>query len=657
MKLKIKLILIPFLFSTLILHGQDDVEFKVGVPIKVQVGDEFFLSYKANRKAKEINVEGDFLDFRINYGPSVSTSNSTSITNGIMTKTEQTTFSYSLVALKTGNFKLPRASVVIDSVRYFSDSISISVVEKDTSSIKSMGNSSKNIFAKLILSNDTVFKQESIVAKLILYSDASVSSIDNFQIPQNENFLFYDINIPEKLEMKPDTFDNKILKSVLLKEFLLIPTKTGEFSLDKIKIDCRVKKLEPKKSNAFDDFFKSYQTETISIYSDSTKIFVQDYDVNIPSDFSYVSGKDLKIAVSIDKKIITKNESFKYTLSISGFGNLKLLSIPRIDFPQSLELIDCQVYNDIITDNKGIHGERVFSYYLYSNSIGRVEIPSLSISYYDLENSKCQLVSSPTIILEISDNDSIHNESLLKPDKSLELQVKRRKSKCATMIVMDLSASMLAQDLQPNRKSALIKTISEYASETNQNIGIIAYSLIPHLLVPVSMKKTSIVNSLKTIDSLKLGEGTSTGMAICMALDVLNKAKAKYKSIILLTDGESNKGAINDEMAIEFAMYFKVPINIIGISADKEFVPITIDPDIFSRKQTTTIPVLIDDDKLKKLSEQTGGNYYRAVDNETLELAVKEIDKNKKIKVGNNELDSIDYSEYEIQKLINLVTV
>jgi hypothetical protein len=649
MKLNTKLILIPFILSTFILHGQDDVEFKAGVPPKVQVGDEFFLSFKVNRKAKDIKIEGSFTDFRVNYGPSVSTSNSTSISNGVMTKTEQTSFSYSLVAQKCGVFTLPYASIIIDSVKYCTESISIIVAEKDTTSLKAKDTG--KIFTKLILSADTVFKQEPIIAQLKLYSNMTINSIENLQIPQNENFLFYELSIPEKFEMKTDTINNEILKSVLLKKFLLIPSKTGEFNIDRIKIDCRVRKAEPKKSSAFDDFFKSYQTETISINTDSTSIFVQDFQGEIPKDFTYISGNNLKISVSLDKPIIKKNELFKYSITISGVGNLKLLSIPKVQFPQDLKVLKSEYKNNLETDSLGINGERVFSYYLCSDSLGKYEIPSFSISYFDLGNNKIHQISSPTVLLEVEKTDLTKSNQLLNSEMSVE-KYNKKDSKFASLILLDLSASMLAQDLQPNRKTAVIKAINNYVLETKQSTGIIVYSSIPELLSPITTNKTTITESLKTIDSLKLGDGTSTGMAICMALDKLQKKNAKIKSIILLTDGESNTGAINEKMAIEFAKHLNIPVNIIGIGAKAEFVPITINTEFGEHK--TTVPVQINDEKLKELSDQTGGKYYRVVDNETLKEAINEIDKNKKKKIK-MESAPYCYTEHEIQSMINLM--
>lgn len=651
MKLNIKLILLPFLFSTLILYGQDDVEFKVDVPRKVQVGDEFFLSFNVNRKATSIKIEGSFSDFKLNSGPRVSTSNSTSITNGIMTKTVQTTFSYSLIALEKGSFILPCASIVIDSVKYFSDIVSVNVVDKDTLGIKVKDNNSEKIFVKLILSKDSVFKLEPIIAQLKLYSNLTINSVENFQLPQNESFLHYDLPIPEKFEMKSDTLGNEVIRSVLLKKFLLIPSKTGDFNLDRIRIDCKVRKAEQKKSNAFDDFFKSYQTEAVSKYSDSIAIHVKDYNEEIPNDFTYISGYNLNISVSLDKPIIKRNEQFKYVLSVSGVGNLNLLSTPSIQFPPNLKVLKVEYENNLKVDSLGLNGERVFSYYLSSDSIGDFEIPSLSISYFNLINNKIHQISSPTVLVNVRKTDSIVSE----PSLNLEIPIEdnsKAKSKYATMIIMDLSESMLAQDFHPTRKSAVVKLINEYVFETKQSTGVIVYSLIPYLLSPITLNKESIFETLKTIDSLKLGNGTSTGMAICMALDKLQRSDAKYKSIILLTDGESNKGAINEKMAIDFARQLKIPISIIGIGSKAELVPITINTGF--GEHTTTIPVQIDDEILNELSSQTGGKYYRVVDNETLKYAIKEIDKNKKKKVK-IESNSYNYSEKEIQSIMNLM--
>jgi hypothetical protein len=649
MKINNRLILIPCLFIAYLTQGQN-IEFKTRVPSKVQVGEEFVLTYTINRKAEGIKLEKALSDFKIIHGPGKSTSNSTSISNGVMTQTQKTRFNYSLVAQKTGVFSLPFASITIDNIKYYSDSASIIVTEKDTSSLTDINNDSDIIFAKLMLSKDTAYKQEPVVAWLRVYSNLSISSIENIEIPKSENFLLYELSSPEKLEMKTDTLDNEILKSALVKKLLLIPTKSGTFNIQKLKIDGRVKKPNPKQSNVFDDFFNTHQTESRSFYSRPIDIAVMDYKDEIPNDFSYISGNDLKISVSTNKPVVQRNEQFKFSVAISGVGNLKLLGVPKIQFPENIKLIRNEYTNHLKVDTMGIHGERIFSFYMYSDSCGKFEIPSYSISYYNLKDNKIKTTHSPTVLMEVTKNDS----TLAVPEINIEESAKplTKEAEFATFIIMDLSTSMLAQDFKPNRMASVINAINDYIIATKQSVGIIAYSSIPYLLSPVTTNEVAIIDAMKRTDSLKLGDGTSTGLAICMALDKLQTENAKHKNITLITDGESNKGAINEKMAIELAKYFKIPVNIIGVSAETERVPITINTEFGNH--TTTIPVQIDDKQLSALSDQTGGRYYRAVDNSSLKKALKAIEEDKHTKVAKDSTATM-YTTQEIQGLINLM--
>lgn len=647
MKLNFKLILIPFLFSTFTIFGQN-VEIKVEVIRKVSVGDEFFLTFKINREPAEIKLESYSGDFKIDSIPKIATSSITKIVNGVMKKEKWRRFSYSLVANKIGVFTLPRTSIVFNDIEYLSDSVSINVVE----SLELEENNFEKTFVKLILSKDTVFRQEPIIAQLKLYSNKTIKSISRLQLPQNENFLLYDLSIPEKIEFKTDTFNNEILQSVLLKTFLLIPSKTGDFNINGIKIDCSVNKIELTNfSGLFDNPLGVRKTDVISKYSDSKAIHVTAYKTDLPNDFTYISGSDLEVSASLDKLKVKRNEQFKYDLSIAGMGNLKLLSTPNIQFPKNLKVLKVENDNDIKVDSLGISGERVFSFYLYSDSTGVFEIPPLSISYFDLSKNKFQRISSPTVSLNVEKGDSLEYEPFFDLVKSNE-DLDKTKSKCATVIIIDLSESMLAQDFQPNRKSAVLKSINEYILETEQSIGIIVYSLIPNLLSPITPNKELIIKSLKTIDSLKLGDGTSTGMAICMALDKLKRINAEYKNIVLLTDGDSNTGSINERMAVDFAKQLNIPVNIIGLSSRKELVPITLSSE--NGMHTIEIPVKLDDDKYTYLSNQTGGRYYRVVNKETLKYAISEFDKNKNEKSKTKSI-IYNYTGQEIQSMINLM--
>lgn len=233
---------------------------------------------------------------------------------------------------------------------------------------------------------------------------------------------------------------------------------------------------------------------------------------------------------------------------------------------------------------------------------------------------------------------------------------KRTKSNKGIDIVMaiDVSASMLARDLKPNRLEALKKVAVDFVDRRpNDRIGIVVYAGESFTQTPITSDK-GIVK--RTISQLKWGQlegGTAIGMGLGSAVNRLKQSKAKSKVIILLTDGVNNSGFVDPKTATELAKGLGIKVYTIGIGTNgmADF-PWSKDPrtgQLQFRKQQ----VEIDEALLKHIATETGGKYFRATNNTSLKAIYNEIDKLEKTKI--EEFKYYNYQEkYRLLVFIGL---
>ncbi|KGL62531.1 vWA domain-containing protein [Polaribacter sp. Hel1_85] len=202
------------------------------------------------------------------------------------------------------------------------------------------------------------------------------------------------------------------------------------------------------------------------------------------------------------------------------------------------------------------------------------------------------------------------------------------------VMAIDVSASMLARDLKPNRLEALKKVAVDFVDRRpNDRIGIVVYAGESFTQTPITSDK-GIVK--RTISELKWGQlegGTAIGMGLGSAVNRLKESNAKSKVIILLTDGVNNSGNIDPRTATELAKELKIKTYTIGIGTNgmADF-PWSRDPRT-GKLQFRKQQVEIDEKLLEEIAAETEGKYFRATDNTSLKEIYDEIDKLEKTKI------------------------
>ncbi len=195
------------------------------------------------------------------------------------------------------------------------------------------------------------------------------------------------------------------------------------------------------------------------------------------------------------------------------------------------------------------------------------------------------------------------------------------------VMAIDVSASMLARDLKPNRLEALKEVASEFVKgRPGDRIGLVIYAGESFTQTPITSDKGIVLRALQDIEySDVLESGTAIGSGLATSVNRLKDSEAESKVIILLTDGVNNSGFIDPKIASELAAEYEIKTYTIGVGSNgMALSPVGILPN--GQFQYGNVQVEIDEDLLKQIASDTGGRYFRATDNEKLEEIYEEID-------------------------------
>ena len=196
------------------------------------------------------------------------------------------------------------------------------------------------------------------------------------------------------------------------------------------------------------------------------------------------------------------------------------------------------------------------------------------------------------------------------------------------VLALDVSGSMLAQDLQPNRLEAAKKVASEFVTDRkNDRIGLVIFAGESFTQCPLTTDHKVLLNLLKDVNFGMIEDGTAIGLGLANSVNRLKDSPSKSKVVILLTDGTNNRGQIAPLTAADLAKSYGIRVYTIGVGT-KGMAPTPVQTPFGMRIQN--MPVDIDEKTLTEIASLTGGQYFRAVDTEGLREVYREIDQMEK---------------------------
>ena len=231
--------------------------------------------------------------------------------------------------------------------------------------------------------------------------------------------------------------------------------------------------------------------------------------------------------------------------------------------------------------------------------------------------------------------------ALARPQSSQMFQQPSQNLGIDLMMALDISTSMLARDLKPNRLEALKEVATNFvAQRAMDRLGLVIYAGEAYSPVPLTTDQSLLSQQISALHHEMLEGGTAIGMGLSTAVNRLVESTAKSKVIILLTDGENNGGMVDPVQAAELAASLGIKVYTIGLGTNgMASTPVMKDPRgnlIYQPR-----PVTIDEELLQRIASITGGQYFRATDNESLVQIYDSIDQLEK-----SEIEGFEFYRY-----------
>lgn len=409
MNMKKLFCIVAFLLTAIFQMSAQNV-IRVEAPDVVAVNEQFNVTFIIEGEKSPSDFQwssGD--DFQLVWGPQKGSSSSIQIINGKRSSSHQTTFTYILIPKATGTFQLPVATALLSGDRISSTQASIQVVSDGASSSRSSGQnggkssgggqtsstgsgeiSSNDLFMRLSLSRTEVVIGEPITATLKIYQRANVVGFENAKFPTFNGFWSQETYVPNNIEFKRESLDDKIYNTAVLRTYVLIPQQSGTITIDPAELVCLVNiRTAPSTSNSlFDSFFQDeYRTIRKRVTTPAVKVKVNPLPAGQPASFGGGVG-NFGISARLTTDNLKTHDAASLVITVSGRGNVALLEEPKVNFPPDFEVYDTKTTENTDKSNGGTSGSKSFEYPFIPRSHGDFTIDPVEYSYYDVNAGK-----------------------------------------------------------------------------------------------------------------------------------------------------------------------------------------------------------------------------------------------------------------------------
>ena len=550
------------------------VQFQTRVSKKtLGLNERLRVDFSMNKDGDNFNPPS-FDGFDVVGGPNQSVSNSW--ING--KRSFEKTYSYFLAPNRKGSLMLESASIEIDGKTFKTNAIVITVTKeiqkpKDPNSVVASDNI--HLVAEVSNTNPYLNQAFTVVYKLYVAPNTEVSNWRETADPEYDDFWSQHIN-PKGLKVERGKYKGEDYQYVVLRRTVLYPQKTGKLIIEPLKLDVTAA-IPTKRRDIFGQRLMS--KVNVPVAAGKRTINVKPLpEEGKPSDFSGAVG-DFQFNLSTSKSELNANESMQAKVSVSGIGNLKLLTLPKLNLPNSLEVYEPEHNENVRTNLAGMQGEVSDSYTIVPQYKGKYPIPTVSFSYFDLKTESYKRISSNETIINVLEGP-VYGAS----DNNLIAEGTNKQR-----VVLN------------NNQFAFIKTEPNFISKNQKSFfkskAFWACLLSPLLAIPLAIvfrrKKEQrsgdiVGNRLRKADRLSkkylgeakkaLGQKEAFYVALEKALHNYLKAKlnietsdfSKDKIRVLLLERQVNTNAVNDFESIlencELARY--TPITTVTMQQD-----------------------------------------------------------------------------------------
>jgi BatD DUF11 like domain len=389
--------LMVIVISAISLYAQDGTFTASADPMRVAAGEQFQLTFTFN--GSDVNSvhtlkAPDFNQFVVISGPNQSTN--MQWINGQMSAS--IAYTYILYARQAGSFTIGSAAIEYKGKILKSSAIQIEVTQgKPKQQQKQPDQPSAdigdNLIVKAFSDKQRVRLGEQLIVTFKLYTRVSVSGYDLAKAPAFDGFWGEDFDMPKQPSQTNETLNGKQYRSVVIKKTALFATQAGNLKIAPLEVRCAVQVQAKRRGNdPFDQFFndpffQQVQTTNLEIKSNPLTITVDPIPANSPSGFSGAIGR-FTFNASVDKNSVKAGDPITLKVTISGSGNIKLVTLPKPQLPVDIESYEPKITEDVLRDSGIIHGKKTAEYLLIPRNAGQRVLEPMLFVYFDLDRKE-----------------------------------------------------------------------------------------------------------------------------------------------------------------------------------------------------------------------------------------------------------------------------
>ena len=402
------------------------VTFKAEAPLLVALNERVRVEFTVDKEPDGDNTfqAPTFEGFNILAGPSISTGMEVQWINGHQTTKYSRTYTFILKPLTAGKHSIGSASIVVGGQRYTTKPLSLEVIDeaaKQQSSntkpaapqrqeqkneVKSDTKiTSDDIFIMLSVSDKEVYQGEAIRASLMLYTRVGYPDVRAFDLPLFNDFWTQEL--PMQNERSRAEYNGRVYDTYKLTEHIIAPQRTGDIKISAAELDVVIQVIT--QDTQPQSFFHSGRTISHvnrKLRSAPVTIKVKEFPDNAPKSFNGAVGQ-FTMSCKEPETEMSANSSNEISLTISGSGNLKFVTAPRLVLPESFELYDTKVTDNIRTSASGASGSITYTYPFVARSAGEYHIEPLVFSYFDLATNEYKSLSTESFVITVKGDGSV----------------------------------------------------------------------------------------------------------------------------------------------------------------------------------------------------------------------------------------------------------
>ena len=413
--------LILMIVIPLQMFAKDEVTLRASAPEVVVNGDQFRLTYTVNSQDVKDFLAPQAKGFDVLMGPSRSQQSSTQIINGKVSSSRSITYTYILMAVSEGTFNIPAASIEVDGEKIFSNPLTIKVLPKDkedANSNQGQGNSGissrnqkssgritdKDLFVLATASKTKVHEQEAILVTYKAYTTVDLRQLLG-KMPDQQGFYVQEVELPTQKTFKLEHYKGRNYNTVVYRQYVLFPQKSGKLEIPAVTFDAVVAQRVAVSDDPFEAFFNGGGYVEVN-----KKIIAPKLVINVdplpskPEGFSGGVGTfSLKSDISTTE--LKANEAVTIKLTISGIGNMKLVSAPEVKLPHDFEVYDPKIEDNYELTANGLSGTKTIEYLAIPRHAGNFSIPPIEFKDFDIKSGKYKTLTTEAYELKVAKGD------------------------------------------------------------------------------------------------------------------------------------------------------------------------------------------------------------------------------------------------------------